>query len=85
MALNAKLVGSMWTWTPNPILEQSKWEHLCKLLFDGLPSCLTFWDLFKKNYLQFGRWGHDEGKIPNETSIKLGHAVVNLNVLGSFW
>jgi hypothetical protein len=47
MAPNAKLVRSMWTWTPNPILEQSKWEPLFKLFFDGLPSCLTFWDPLK--------------------------------------
>ncbi len=87
MAPNAKLVGSMWTWTPNPILEQSKWEHLCKLLFWWSPKLFNILGSIQKNYLPqyFGKWGHDEGKIPNETLIKLDYAIVNLNVLGSFW
>jgi hypothetical protein len=33
---------------------------------------------------QFHDWGHDENEIPDKTTIKLGHVVENLNVLGGF-
>jgi hypothetical protein len=34
---------------------------------------------------QFCNQGHDESKVLDETTIKLGHVVENLNVLGGFW
>jgi hypothetical protein len=48
---------------------------------------LTFRNLLKNfNFSQKSyNHGHDGSEVPNETTIKLGHAIENLNVLGGFW
>jgi hypothetical protein len=56
-------------------------------LLDGFPFNLTFRNPFKcfSFFLEFGDGGHNKGKVPYETLIKLSHTIEDLDNLGGFW